>query len=354
MDLKIENINPKLIRANPNQPRKYFDEEALNELAESIKDYGLIHPIRVKPIEPTENGKKYELVAGERRWRAYMIALPDQEIPAITGEVDSSKQQEMSLIENVHREDLTPVETANAIKKIFEANGIGYGAKKLAGKIGAIRKGYMSSTDCGIIKDICEHKIRMPLHKVEGYLPIVDLPEGVKDAEREKNEEERLTYKTLSRLATVENPSVQQAVYERIKPEKTEEGTIERVSHEEASKIISAVNTVKSEALRDELLDRESELRADDVKKIDTQLSTEEEKERAIEHIKSGSSPEFAVSISRADEKNRDVRAERSVDVGELDCPECGKKFSLIHIGEGRHSRHKLEEIFDESFEEEE
>lgn len=342
-----EEINPKEVRANPDQPRKYFDDEALNELAESIKEYGLIHPIRVKPIEPTENGKEYELVAGERRWRAYMMGLPDQKIPTFVEEIEPNRQQELSLIENVHREDLSPVETANAIKQIFEANGITESATKLASKIASIRQGKSSSNDLELIKDICEHKLRMSLQKVENYLPIVDLSEDVTNAEREKKEEERLSYYTLSRLASVEDSNLQKDVYHKIEPETTEEGTIERVSHSDASKLITAVKNVKSESVRKELLDRQSKLTPSDATYIDTNLETEEDRKRAIQRLKNDDSSRATVVVDVIkDEHERDRESVREIETGdEFECPVCGKKYNIIH--EEPSGNHRFEEVID-------
>ncbi len=106
----------KIIEVEPNreQARKIFDEEALNELAESIKSYGIIQPIVV-----TQKEDYYQIIAGERRWRAAKKAGL-QEIPAIIREDDERKNQEISLIENIQREDLNPIEKARGIKTLME------------------------------------------------------------------------------------------------------------------------------------------------------------------------------------------------------------------------------------------
>lgn len=107
--LKIIEVEP-----NKNQPRRYFDEEAIEELAESIKRYGVIQPIIV-----TKQDNYYEIVAGERRWRASKKAGLT-EIPAIIRENDERKNKEISLIENVQREDLNVFEKATGIKVLME------------------------------------------------------------------------------------------------------------------------------------------------------------------------------------------------------------------------------------------
>ena len=106
----------KLIDIEPNraQPRRKFDEEALEELAESIKRYGVIQPIIV-----TKRDNYYEIVAGERRWRASKKANLI-EIPVIVRDYDERKNKEIALIENIQREDLNPIEKALGIKSLME------------------------------------------------------------------------------------------------------------------------------------------------------------------------------------------------------------------------------------------
>lgn len=103
------------IVANPNQPRKIFNEEALNELAQSIKMHGVIQPI---VVNERDDGK-YLIIAGERRWRASKIADMES-IPAIVKRYTEKQVKELSLIENLQREDLNPVEAARAIKQLME------------------------------------------------------------------------------------------------------------------------------------------------------------------------------------------------------------------------------------------
>ena len=109
-NLKITDVEP-----NREQPRKNFNQEALEELAESIKEYGLIQPIVV-----TEKDGYYCIIAGERRWRACKLAGL-KEIPAIVREDDEKKNKEIALIENIQREDLNPFEKAVGIKNLMES-----------------------------------------------------------------------------------------------------------------------------------------------------------------------------------------------------------------------------------------
>lgn len=112
-EIKIIEIEP-----NRNQPRKKFDEEALEELAESIKRYGLLQPIIVAKKEDY-----YEIIAGERRWRAAKKAGL-KAIPAIIKEIDEQTNKEIALIENIQREDLNPIEKARAIKTLMTEHNL--------------------------------------------------------------------------------------------------------------------------------------------------------------------------------------------------------------------------------------
>ncbi len=109
VQLRINEIEP-----NRNQPRKDFDEEALNELAESIKKHGIIQPIAVRPLT---NGV-YQIIAGERRWRAARLAGLET-VPVTVMEIDDKEYAELSLIENLQREDLNPVEEAQGYKNLM-------------------------------------------------------------------------------------------------------------------------------------------------------------------------------------------------------------------------------------------
>ena len=103
------------ITTNPHQPRKAFDEEALASLTASVRELGVLQPILVRPL-PDD---KYELVAGERRWRAAKRAgLPS--VPAIIREVDDTTSLEHALVENLHRQDLNPLEEAAAYQQLIE------------------------------------------------------------------------------------------------------------------------------------------------------------------------------------------------------------------------------------------
>jgi ParB family chromosome partitioning protein len=105
------------IRPNPNQPRAYFDEEALDELADSIRERGVLQPILLRP-----NGEDYLIIAGERRWRAAQRARLHS-IPAIVREIDESTTAELALIENIQRQDLNALEEAEGYRQLIARHG---------------------------------------------------------------------------------------------------------------------------------------------------------------------------------------------------------------------------------------
>jgi ParB family chromosome partitioning protein len=107
--LKVLDIDP-----NPLQPRKEFDNEKIQEMADSIRQHGVLQPIVVKPM-----GRRYVLVAGERRWRASKLA-GIQTIPAVVMDMDDQKMMEIALIENLQREDLNPMEAARGMRMLMQ------------------------------------------------------------------------------------------------------------------------------------------------------------------------------------------------------------------------------------------
>ena len=119
-DGSISSLALSKVEPNPNQPRKIFDPDALQELAESIRQHGVITPITVRPAE--KNGY-YQIIAGERRWRAARIAGL-QEIPAMVLEAQEHEVMELALIENLQRQDLNPIEEAEGYEQLMQQFGL--------------------------------------------------------------------------------------------------------------------------------------------------------------------------------------------------------------------------------------
>jgi ParB family chromosome partitioning protein len=115
----VRKLDVSLIKANPNQPRKIFDEEKLSELSESIKEHGLLQPIVV--VENDDNS--YTLIAGERRLRAHKLAKIEQ-IKAIIVDADELKLRELALIENIQRDDLNVIELAYCYAQLLNEHNI--------------------------------------------------------------------------------------------------------------------------------------------------------------------------------------------------------------------------------------
>ena len=167
--VKITDIEP-----NKNQPRKDFDEDALNELADSISKHGLIQPIVVRP---TANGT-YSIIAGERRWRACRIAGLS-EIPVVIKDIDEKSVMELALIENLQREDLNAVEEALGYKTLIEtysltqeeiAESVGKSRSTITNalrllnlneeELDALRKGLISAGHARALLSIGNEKLR--------------------------------------------------------------------------------------------------------------------------------------------------------------------------------------------------
>lgn len=126
LEIELDKVKP-----NPYQPRTLFNTEKINELAVSIKEHGVIQPIIVKPVNDS-----YIIIAGERRFRACK-SLNMKTIPAIVRSYEKTKMMELALIENLQREDLSPVEEANAYVNIMKE--LGYNQQELAEKVGKSR-----------------------------------------------------------------------------------------------------------------------------------------------------------------------------------------------------------------------
>ena len=130
--VQVDHIEP-----NPEQPRMVFEPQALDELAASIREHGVLQPILVRPLGPNT----YQIVAGERRWRASRLAGLET-IPALIEEIDDDTALEIAIIENLQREDLSPLDEAAMYDRMVREHG--YSIRKLADKLGK-DKGYLEN-----------------------------------------------------------------------------------------------------------------------------------------------------------------------------------------------------------------
>jgi len=213
--IPVDKIDP-----NPYQVRKRFDEESLRELAESIKHQKVLHPILVR-----RRGDRYELIVGERRWRASKIA-GEKEIPAFILDVTDVEQAEMSLTENLHREDLSGLEKGEAVLQIFQLHGIKMDAEKLANAVARIMylfnllksqyRRKLDETEKKIDK-ICR-RIGKSYKTIRDWLKITTLPGEIK--RKEERRRKPTEWSILARIADVGS---------KIEKEKRDEETIRRI-----------------------------------------------------------------------------------------------------------------------------
>jgi ParB family chromosome partitioning protein len=130
--MPIDRISP-----NPEQPRQHFDEDALRDLAASIREHGVLQPVLVRPLDD----RHYQIVAGERRWRGAKLAGLTK-IPVIVEQIDEEAALEIAIIENLQREDISPLEEAEMFERMTKEHG--YSLRKLATKLGK-DKGYVEN-----------------------------------------------------------------------------------------------------------------------------------------------------------------------------------------------------------------
>ena len=185
------------LRSNPYQPRKNFDEKALQELADSIREHGVFQPIIAK-----KSIKGYEIIAGERRVKASALAGKET-IPAIIRQFSDADMMEIALLENLQREDLNAVEEAIAYKKLIQELSITQ--EELAKKLGKSRS------------------------HITNMLGILNLPEEVKDMIMD----EKISMSHARVLSKIENPEVVKDLAQRIVMEKLSVHQVEDLSSED-------------------------------------------------------------------------------------------------------------------------
>lgn len=174
--LRLSEIEP-----NKDQPRKDFDEEAISELADSIARYGVIQPLLVRPMP----GGGYQLVAGERRWRASRRAGLT-EVPVVIREMTDGEMMELALIENLQREDLNPIEEAEGIRLLID--------------------------EYGLTQETAAERIGRSRSAVTNSLRLLNLPESVKELARQN----KLSAGHARALLTVSDPEKLQEIADLI------------------------------------------------------------------------------------------------------------------------------------------
>lgn len=157
------------IRANPKQPRKSFNDESIKELADSIKEHGIIQPLVLK-----RDGENYIIVAGERRFRAAtLVGL--KELPAIIKELSDQKTREISLIENLQREDLNAIEAAEGLKELMDIYSLTQ--EELAARIGKARSSIANTLRLLLLEKKVKQLVRedkLSAGHAKSLIPITD------------------------------------------------------------------------------------------------------------------------------------------------------------------------------------
>jgi len=192
--LPINEITP-----NKEQPRKTFDEAALNELADSIIQHGVLQPLLVRPLP----GGGYQLVAGERRWRASRIAGL-KEVPVIVKELSDTEAMQLAIIENLQREDLNPIEEAEGLQALIDK--CGFNQEEVAASVGKSRPAITNS------------------------LRLLKLPQEVRDMTREGV----ISAGHARALLALDSPALMQEVAEQIVSRKLTVRDVERLASKPA------------------------------------------------------------------------------------------------------------------------
>ncbi|MEN9919147.1 MAG: hypothetical protein RL662_1583 [Bacteroidota bacterium] len=233
----INEIALSSIQPNPDQPRRVFDEEALSELAVSIKQLGVIQPITLRKIDDDN----YQIIAGERRYRASLLA-GQETVPAYVRTADDEDVMEMALIENIQREDLNSIEIALAYQNLIEAYQLTQ--EQLSERVGKKRT------------------------TISNYLRLLKLPAEIQMAIRDK----KIDMAHARTLVTIENPQVQLEVYELILEDE--------LSVRKVEEYVRAIN--KGETLEDIIQEKET---LDLAKKQKISTATPEEFEVLKKHL---------------------------------------------------------------------
>ena len=197
----IHEIEVRRIRPNPFQPRENFDEAALEDLKNSIAEKGIIQPVTVRTV-----ADGYELIAGERRLRA-LTALDFEKVPAYVFEVGSDEEMlELSLIENIQREDLNPIDIARAYNKLL--------------------------TDCNLTQDQVSRRVGKERSTVANFLRLLKLPEHIQKSMRRGD----LNMGHGRALITIEDKELQNKIWKKIVKDKISVRDVEKLAKKGVTK----------------------------------------------------------------------------------------------------------------------
>jgi len=240
-ELKMLNISK--IEPNPFQPRETFKHEPLRELADSIDEIGVLQPVLVRP-----HGNKYQIIAGERRWRACLDA-GKKEIPALIRDMNDGELQVASLIENIHREDLEPMEKAKALMELGKT-------LNLFDRVGAYAKPEKE------VIEVLHRKTKIGGRTIESLLDLLDLPKSIQKEVRSPGagtKESVITIDKALRIGRMTDKEDQKKVLEKVKEEE--------ISDKEVRKLVKVVEEAP-EVLKRELFKKKPEITIDQAERI--------------------------------------------------------------------------------------
>ncbi len=293
MELKMISVDE--IQPNPFQPRESFEKESLRELADSIRDASVIQPIVVR-----RHGKGYQIIAGERRWRAAQMAGL-KEVPSLIKDIPEERVLLESLIENLHRKDLTDIEMENAIHELWENNeALGFKTiMELAKKLG-VHSDFVS-------RHLDAWEIRHEEHVDQRVsTDAIRVTRGLEVEERKKLLEKvaegdlgvRETYTAVKVLRKASPPLKHELLKSKTKiTPKIAETIVENIPNEEEQKAI-----------------------LDEAKRLQLTEDEIEEKVRTIQHLKEMGKP------SRTE---MEAREGAIYTVGEYECPHCKRHYVI-------------------------
>jgi len=293
MELKLIHIEE--IQPNPFQPRESFEKESLKELADSMKDVNVIHPIVVR-----QHGFNYQIIAGERRWRAAQMANL-KEIPCIVKEVAEERVLLESLIENLHRKDLTDIERENAIHELWEN------------------------------REELEFKYKYEIARAIGVHPSrVEDDLEAWEVRHEKGMPFSVSTRTIARTRGLET-EVRKSIVEKVAKGDFKASEVD---------VVSKVMRKASEHIKKELLKPKSRITPKMAETIVTKLPSEEDQEVIVDDIKRHRLTEEEVEdrvreIQQAKEMGKPITKEMGVKegtiytVGEYECPHCKRHYVI-------------------------
>lgn len=197
----VINLSITQIEINPFQPRSEFDKQALKELSQSIKSYGLIQPITVRKV----SFNKFQIISGERRFRASQLAGLEQ-IPAYVRIANDKSMLEMALVENIQRRDLNALETALAYKRLID--------------------------ECDLTQEQLSFKVGQERSTVTNFLRLLKLPEPIQAALRDR----RISMGHARALLSIEKPEVQMRVFQDLLKQELSVRSLEDIAKEYSTK----------------------------------------------------------------------------------------------------------------------